>query len=219
MRATRFDAFGRQPYKQNQFGATLERTARQRTAPSFLADYEGLPDPADPRPFWSSIPTPAMIGGDFSSFLDTSAVTGTDCSGQPTYAGRNIQQHVLPESRLQALPAFAASRIGGYSGSFPTNVFLPTTAIDPLAATLSKYWPTPNADIAGNNFLSDPHRQESRNNFDVRIDHKISDKDNAFGRFSYENQPSFIPSTVPTICWMAEDSSTGMRTILTAAWP
>ncbi|MGC2328801.1 MAG: TonB-dependent receptor, partial [Candidatus Sulfotelmatobacter sp.] len=59
--------------------------------------------------------------------------------------------------------------------------------------TLSTYWPTPNANINGNNFLSDPHRQESRNNFDVRIDHKISDKDSAFGRFSYENQPSFIP--------------------------
>ncbi|MGO9168686.1 MAG: TonB-dependent receptor domain-containing protein, partial [Candidatus Sulfotelmatobacter sp.] len=51
----------------------------------------------------------------------------------------------------------------------------------------------PNASIGGDNFLSDPHRQESRNNFDIRIDHKISDRDNAFGRFSYENQPSFIP--------------------------
>jgi hypothetical protein len=74
----------------------------------------------------------------------------------------------------------------------PTNVF-PAALIDPLAARLSAYWPTTNTNIGGNNFLSDPHRQESRNNFDVRIDHKISDKDNAFGRFSYENQPSFIP--------------------------
>jgi hypothetical protein len=189
-----FDAFGRQPYKQNQFGATLGGPLiKNRTF--FFGDYEGL-RVRQATPFLELIPTPAMVSGDFSSFLDTSAPTGVnDCNGKPTYAGEIFNTRAT-QALASSPTGFCGVPIGGYtSGGLPTNMFptTPTSLIDPLAATLSTYWPTPNANIGGNNFLSDPHRQESRNNFDVRIDHKISDKDNAFGRFSYENQPSFIP--------------------------
>lgn len=181
-----FDAFGRQPYKQNQFGATLGGPIiKNRTF--FFGDYEGLRI-RQATPFLELIPTPAEVAGNFSSLL-TSTVTGTDCNGQPTYAGEIFNTR-LTQPLASSPTGFCGVPIGGYSGGFPTNIF---PAVDPLAASLSTYWPTPNADIGGNNFLSDPHRQESRNNFDIRIDHKISDKDNAFGRFSYENQPSFIP--------------------------
>jgi hypothetical protein len=185
-----FDEFGRQPYQQNQFGATLGGPIiKNRTF--FFGDYEGL-RVRQATPFLELIPTPAEVAGNFSSLLDTSIVTGTDCNGQNTYAGEIFNTRLT-----QALSptTFCGIPIGGYSGGFPTNVF---PSVDPLAAALSAYWPTPNttasANNGGNNFFSDPHRQESRNNFDIRIDHKINDKDNAFGRFSYENQPSFIPS-------------------------
>ena len=48
--------------------------------------------------------------------------------------------------------------------------------------------------INGSNFLAEPKRSADQNNFDIRIDHRLSDKDSLFGRFSYEVQPSFIPS-------------------------
>jgi hypothetical protein len=185
----------RQPYNQNQFGATLGGPLiKNRTF--FFGDYEGLRI-RQATPFLELIPTPAEISGDFSSLLDTSAPTGVnDCSGNPTYVGEIFNTR-LTQASGSSPTGFCGVPIGGYSGGFPTNMFVPTTLIDPLAASLSTYWPTPNAtptvNNGGNNFLSDPHRQETRNNFDVRIDHKISDSDNAFGRFSYENQPSFIP--------------------------
>jgi hypothetical protein len=193
-----FDEFGRQPYKQNQFGATLGGPLiKNRTF--FFGDYEGL-RVRQATPFLELIPTPAMISGDFSSLLDTAAPTGVnDCNGNPTYAGEifNTRLTQATTSALSPSTGLCGIPIGGYSGGFPTNMFVPTTPIDPLAAALSAYWPTPNtiatANNGGNNFFSDPHRQETRNNFDVRIDHKISDSDNAFARFSYENQPSFIP--------------------------
>jgi hypothetical protein len=185
-----FYAFGRQPYKQNQFGATLGGPIiKNRTF--FFGDYEGL-RVRQATPFLELIPTPTMISGDFSSSLNTSTVTGTDCNGNPTYAGEIFNTR-LTQALASSPTGFCGIPIGGYNSSGqPTNIF-PTGGIDSLAATLSTYWPTPNASISGNNFLSDPHRQESRNNFDVRIDHKISDSDSAFGRFSYESQPSFIP--------------------------
>ncbi len=186
----------RQPYKQNQFGATLGGPiSKNRTF--FFGDYEGLRI-RQATPFLELIPTPTMITGNFSSFLDTASPTGVDdCNGRPTYAGEIFNTR-LTQASASSPTGFCGIPIGGYNSStgLPTNIF-PANQIDPLAARLSAFWPVPNAtptaDNGGNNFLSDPERQETRNNFDVRIDHKISDKDNAFGRFSYENQPSFIP--------------------------
>ena len=182
----------RQPYKQNQFGATLGGPIiKNRTF--FFGDYEGLRI-RQATPFLELIPTPAEVAGNFSSLLDTSAPTGfNDCNGNPTYAGEIFNTRLTQASGASPT-GFCGVPIGGYAGGFPTNIF---PSVDPLAATLSTYWPTPNttptANNGGNNFLSDPERHESRNNFDVRVDHKISDKDNTFGRFSYESQPSFIP--------------------------
>src|SRR6202050_4595825 len=188
-----FDEFGRQPYKQNQFGATLGGPIiKNRTF--FFGDYEGL-RVRQATPFLELIPTPAEVAGNFSTLLDTSIVEPVaDCNGNPTYAGEIFNTRLTQPSGSSPT-GFCGIPIGGYSGGFPTNIF---PSVDPLAAALSAYWPTPNttasANNGGNNFFSDPHRQETRNNFDVRIDHKINDKDNAFGRFSYEDQPSFIPS-------------------------
>src|SRR6266403_435549 len=62
-----FDAFGRQPYKQNQFGFTLGGPiVRSRTF--FFGDYEGL-RVRQAIPHLSLIPTATMIGGDFSDLL------------------------------------------------------------------------------------------------------------------------------------------------------
>ncbi len=211
----------RQPYKQNQFGATLGGPIiKNRTF--FFGDYEGLRI-RQATPFLELIPTPGEVpqmaggvvvgGGNFSgnlagptTFQDTAGQFGPanatynvlDCNNQQTYLGEifNTRQTQQVTASGSFPTGFCGIPIGGYSGGLPTNIF-PANMIDPLAAALSQYWPTPNAtptvNNGGNDFLSDPQRRESRNNFDVRIDHKISDKDNAFGRFSYENQPSFIP--------------------------
>jgi hypothetical protein len=226
LRNEKFDArnafdTSRQPYKQNQFGATLGGPLiKNRTF--FFGDYEGLRI-RQATPFLELIPTPSEVpqlsgavvvgGGDFSSnlagpvtFQDTNGQFGSlnavypvlDCNNQQTYLGElfNTRQTLPVTASGNFSTGFCGVPIGGYAGGMPTNIF-PAGTIDPLAAALSAYWPTPNTtptvNNGGNNFLSDPHRQETRNNFDVRIDHKISDKDNAFGRFSYENQPSFIP--------------------------
>ena len=182
-----FDQFGRQPYKQNQFGATLGGPIiKGRTF--FFGDYEGL-RVRQAQPQLVLIPTPDMIAGNFSSLLDLTTPTGVpDCNGQPTYAGEIFNTRLTQTSGANT----CGVPIGGYDNSGnPTNIF---PAVDPLAARLSALFPKPNVNISGSNFLAEPKREETRNNFDIRIDHRINDKNDFFGRFSYEDQPSVIPS-------------------------
>ena len=198
-----FDEFGRQGYQQNQFGATFGGPIiKSRTF--FFVDYEGLRR-RQALPQLSLVPTPAEIGGNFSSFLTTApatavdangnpvvGVTALDCNGNPTYMGEIFNSYMTQVSTLNP-DGYCSVPIGVDSFGNPTNIF-PTGLIDPLAARLSALFPTPNVSINGSNFLAEPKQSTNQNNADIRIDHKISDKDSIFGRFSYEVQPSFIPS-------------------------
>jgi len=198
-----FDFFGRQLYQQNQFGATLGGPIiKDRTF--FFVDYEGF-RVKQALPQLSLVPTQSEIGGDFSSFLTTTVapqvdaggdvLTGTtayDCSGHPTYYGEIFNTRMTQTSALNA-SGFCGVPIGTDASGNPTNIF-PKGLIDPLAARLSALFPIPNANINGSNFLSEPLKTYNRNNADIRIDHKINDRDSLFGTFSYEDQPSFTPS-------------------------
>ncbi|HUO35074.1 MAG TPA: TonB-dependent receptor [Candidatus Acidoferrum sp.] len=200
-----FDIFGKQPYHQNQFGATLGGPIiKDRTF--FFVDYEGL-RVIQALPQGSVVPTPQEIGGDFSSLLTNMVApqvdangnvlpntVAVDCNGRPTYLGEIFNTRLTQTSNLNP-SGYCGVPIGVDGAGNPTNIF-PAGSIDSLAARLAALFPQPNVDINqyGFNFLAEPKRTASRNNGDVRIDHKISDQDSLFGRFSYEDQPSFTPS-------------------------
>jgi hypothetical protein len=193
--------FGREPYKQNQFGATLGGPIlKDRTF--FFVDYEGL------RTHQGviqnvTIPTQNMIGGDFSSFLTSTPAMGADvsgnptgqtaldCNGNPTFVGELFNARLTKTSLLNP-NGFCGFPIVGSTGQI--NVFGGNTPIDPLAARLAALYPMPNASANGFNYLAVPLEQTTRNNFDVRVDHKFRDSDSSFVRFSYEDQPRTIPA-------------------------
>jgi len=201
-----FDFLGKQIYQQNQFGATLGGPIiKDRTF--FFVDYEGLRI-REASPQLLLIPTPAMRGGDFSSFLDLttpvidpdSGSNVLDCAGNPTYEGEIFNTRLTQTTPVSgSYPGgLCGVPVGVTGGGVPTNIFPSTgpNAINPVAAKLAALYPspTPNFSFGGNNFLVDPKKSTDQNNFDVRIDQKISDRDDFFGRFSYETQPIFTPS-------------------------
>ena len=177
------------PYHQNQFGATLGGPILHNKL-FFFVDYEGL-RVRQGQTYTSLVPTDAQRVGDFSSQLDLTTQTGMDCNGRPTYAGE-----LFDTTQTQA----SASSPTGYCGvpfsyganGTPSNV-IPSAKLDSLGLKLAALYPEPNANAAGYNYLSNPLLIRDRNQGDVRVDQVITQKDNAFYRFSISRQPSTIP--------------------------
>lgn len=199
-----FDPVGKgaPPYEQYQFGGTFGGPVyipgvydgKNRTF--FFVDYEGLRiHQADTQTLL--LPTPGQIAGDFSSLMDTGTVTGTDCNGNPTYQGEIFDTRLTQASGASST-GLCGMPVGGYTGAgIPTNI-IPAGKIDPLAARILALLPP--ANVTGNsayNYIANPVENTHRANFDIRVDHKFSDRDNSFYRFSYEDEPRTIPPPFP----------------------
>ncbi|MEG9435161.1 TonB-dependent receptor [Edaphobacter sp. HDX4] len=70
---------------------------------------------------------------------------------------------------------------------------LPANRIDPNAVKILQLYPVPTTGAFTTNFTSSPALYEHSNAFDVRGDYNLSDKNQMFARFSYVDDPQFIP--------------------------
>jgi hypothetical protein len=201
---------GTPPYKQNQFGAKLGGPLWKNHT-FFFVDYEGLRiRQAQTQSFL--LPSLAERNGDFSELIDYTTPAqdskgnpALDCNGAPTYNGE------IFDTRLTApVSSGSGMRLCGVPFGYDPSTGLPLNIIpqspsspnggflDPLALRLAALYPQLNVfNNPAINYTANPVRTETRNNFDVRVDHKFGDKDNSFYRFSYEDQPSLIPGPFP----------------------
>ncbi|TCK75851.1 carboxypeptidase family protein [Acidipila rosea] len=199
LRNQNFDAMNyydqtRQPYQQNQFGATLGgRIIRDKLF--FFVDYQGLLL-NEAQSNTSLVPTAAQRAGDFSSQLDLTSPTGfNDCNGKPTYQGE-----LFDTRQTQATPGQAGGYCGvpfGYTANgTPINI-IPGSSTDSLGSKLVQLFPSPNTNGLGYNYQSDPVTTQTVNQGDVRIDQVFSAHDTAFYRFSMSDSPTTIGSPFP----------------------
>ncbi|HTG60509.1 MAG TPA: hypothetical protein VMG63_14025, partial [Terriglobia bacterium] len=85
-----------------------------------------------------------------------------------------------------------------FTGSCPSPTAcslnqLPAGRLDPNAIKLLKLYPPAQRAGIVNNQTSNPNLTEHRNGFDTRVDFSANDKNQIFGRFSYVDDPQFIP--------------------------
>ena len=79
---------------------------------------------------------------------------------------------------------------------FPGNI-IPPDRLDSLALKLFALYPTPTSSGLANNFTMNNLSWQTNHATDVRVDHRFSDNDNIFARYSYNKTTGLTPSMCP----------------------
>ncbi len=198
--AESYFATGPEKFNLNQFGGGIGGPIRKNKTFFFVDGEQKYQRRA--IPFTGLVPSLAMRNGDFSAdnFGNPTsglAIVNPNLIVTPPATGAYPDVSFHCDGAGNALPANAD---GSQGAGTPCNK-IPSALINPIGQAMINLYPAPNAN-AGNsnasyNYINEPVRQLNDTKFDVRLDHTLSDKDNAFGRFSYEQAFSFVPGGSP----------------------
>ncbi len=146
-------------FRRNQFGFVLGGPiVKDKTF--FFVDYQGTRQLVG-RVRISTVPTLLQRKGIF-----TEAVSG-----------------VLP--RIFDAATTQPKSGGGFTRSQFSGNAIPQQRIDPVALILLDRYPLPTSPGTANNFRRVANEPDNQDQFDLHIDHRFSDKDQMFGRYSY----------------------------------
>jgi hypothetical protein len=168
----------RQPFKQNQFGATLggpvviPKIHDGHNKTFFFVDYEGLRRATSASSSLLDVPPPAFRTGDFSAF-------------KPRIYD--------PRARIRGANGLVTST------PFPNNQ-IPSAQLNPGAVATLGLIPQPNFGAAGaqaSNFLHIASQPFNSDQYDLRLDHQVSQKNSLFGRYSRSLQTNVNPGNFP----------------------
>jgi hypothetical protein len=201
--------------RQNQFGASIGGPIIKNKI-FYFGDYEGLRRVQGNTQSGFSVPTLAERNSGYTNLADL--ITGQGTTSRPDALGRQIPLGaVLDPATTRAVAAGAVDPVSGLTnpsantvyvrdpfGTCPasTTVFtlagcglnqLPAGRLDANAIKLLNLYPAPSTGGVFSNFASSPSLYEHRNAFDVRVDLDFTQNDQIFSRFSWVDDPIFIP--------------------------
>jgi hypothetical protein len=83
---------------------------------------------------------------------------------------------------------------------FPNHT-IPQNRIDKVGKNLLSLFPTPNLPGLVNNYVLNPAEARDGNNWDLKIDHRFSDRDMTFYRYSRHLTGDTVPGALPAPLW------------------
>ena len=163
-------------YRQNQFGATLGFPIIKDKL-FFFGDFEANRIIFGNTVSTRNVPTLKMRTGDFSELLNPSLVNG----------GNTIKLY-RPDPKANGTTPIDGNRL-----DLPAS----GVALSPTALKLLSLFPAPNLGVPGqtyNNYTAQNNVQDNTFQWDTRVDWNVSSKDQAFARYSYNNEPQAYPT-------------------------
>ena len=187
-----FDA-AKPPYRQNQYGVAaggpvyLPKLMDGRNTGTWIFGYwEGYRSRKS-QTYFGTVPTEAMLNGDFSALLGPAL--GTDSQGNTVN-----QREMFNPFTTRANPSAPGQLI---RDPFPGNR-IPQSLISPLAVEYLKFfYPLPNQSTFPNNYVSEQSTATDTDQWGLRVDQRVGHSDFLFGRVNVNNASAVMPSPLP----------------------
>jgi hypothetical protein len=171
-------------FRQAQFGGTLGGALWKNKWFAF-GDYQGRRQDQPNGVETDTVPTAKMRTGDFSEFLGTTFTsTPAFCTGAPTNNG-----YIWDPTTC--LPF-------GWNGTTATNVIANP---NPVGLKYLQTFPLPNvANAVQNNYVTERQQVRNFDDFDIRSDFNLSQKDQFFFRYSFAQDNFTVTNSLGACC-------------------
>ena len=187
-------AIPKAPLRRNQYGAAVSgplyipKLYNGKNRTFFFADYFGLREIRG-LSFVNSVPTARVRNGDFSQFERS--------------AGNVIQIFDPLTTRLN--PGYnPGAPVSAANPQFLRDAFagnmIPQSRINAVGRNVASVYPLPNQPGNFNNFAINANRDVTDNGFTTRIDHRLTEKDSTFFRYSFEKFQLDAPQGQANCC-------------------
>ncbi|MGH9401842.1 MAG: carboxypeptidase regulatory-like domain-containing protein [Terriglobia bacterium] len=194
-------------YRQNQFGFTIGGPAyiphvwNGKDKAFWFGDYEGLRF-SEAATNAGTLPTQAMLGGDFASFLtgQQAVANGSpvvDALGRPVMQGAIYNPYTtraVTAGQVDPVTGLVAKSTGNVRDPFTGNI-IPTSMLNPAVEAYAHIWyPAVTTGGASNfqNFTNTEPSTLSQYQYNTRFDYNFSPNLRFFARFT--NQHAYQPS-------------------------